>query len=636
MSHNGDSDVSGKKTEEKQDERIAHAGDRGLEFVLQDGLKRGKAEGHLGAIVGRGGSGKSILALQFVTQLLNDANKKDLPAGKKNTAFYFTLEATPKELCEQVKRFKWGTNFCQISGDQEKDPAGTGELCLNRPQPTETKQAKDAAEAKTEKQLSDGVLCIESIPSPAESLTAVAFKIRQTIATKLRTIGELVAIIIDPIGGIAMQDGLESDLFQVSELATSHQTFVWLLTERYIFEKYHSIEHHAQSIIHLEYDPGNALHHRRLYVQKARGQSFRSGYHSFDLYNRSGATPPGVRVFPSIQAQSAHAHEEIQAAARPIAKGSANDNYLFSGGAARKGGNQEIAQGSAVFLMGPPGTFKDEVVREFVEAGLVEGAALYLSFKTEGKNPFDSHDFEKRLKGLKNTAYFYGARSPLLTPEEILFTIQGAVNLNKDGVKFNRAVIWGLRRLYDFPNFKDTAVQFLEALVTLLSSKGITSLLVDWPDKANAVTVPIVDLCQYTLLTRVCYRKDEGRRLKDPQGHPLLDEGDTTLLDRIWDLEKGKPVQQAALLRVQRARKDVHHDSGFLYRQLASLNDSDGATNVSPEADDAKADADRWVIVQKDQSKKDQPESDSIYVRSFDDLWTRLGRKWEDDLSFQS
>lgn len=358
--------------------------------------------------------------------------------------------------------------------------------------------------------MSRGVLFIDSIPSPAESLTAVAFKIRQTIATKLRDLGELVAIVIDPIGGITLQDGLESDLYQVSELATSHQTFVWLLTERYVFERYHSIEHHAQSIIHLEYDPDNALHHRRLYVQKARGQSFRSGYHSFDLYNRTGATPPGVRVFPSIQAQSADAHEEIQAAqsasenkgslaiAGSIAEGTEHGNYLFSGGKNRDGGNQDIAPGSAVFLMGPPGTFKGEICTDFVQAGLAAGGdALYLSFKTEGekKDRFDSHDFEEKLGGKKKKMYFYNARSPLLTPEEILFTIQGAVQLEERGVKFNRAVIWGLRRLYDFPNFKDTAVQFLEALVTLLTSNGITSLLVDWPDQANAVTVPIVDLC---------------------------------------------------------------------------------------------------------------------------------------------
>ena len=77
-------------------------------------------------------------------------------------------------------------------------------------------------------------------------------------------------------------------------------------------------------------------------------------------------------------------------------------------------------------------------------------------------------------------------------------------------MKFRRAIIWGLRRLYDFPNFGETmTVQFLEALVTLLKSQKITSLLVDWPDlKRERSTLPIVDLCQYIFLSRVCYSKE--------------------------------------------------------------------------------------------------------------------------------
>src|SRR4029077_19836104 len=80
-----------------------------------------------------------------------------------------------------------------------------------------------------------------------------------------------------------------------------------------------AIEHFSRSIIHLEYQPERPRHHRLLYVQKARGQSFRSGYHPFDLYEPSRTSlepakeykdrPPGIRLFPSIESQSAESRE---------------------------------------------------------------------------------------------------------------------------------------------------------------------------------------------------------------------------------------------------------------------------------------------------------------------------------------
>lgn len=130
--------------------------------------------------------------------------------------------------------------------------------------------------------------------------------------------------------------------------------------------------------------------------------------------------------------------------------------------------------------------------------------------------------------------------------------------------------------------------------------------------------------------------------MKDQQGKPLLDPSDLDLLKKIWTPEAIKePVQQVALLRIQRARKDVHHDSGFLCRQLASLNERDDANRPDKTGKRATSNAVRWARVGLDPSGPQPPAAmrtpaDPIYSQSFDTLWTRFGRKWEDDLSFQS
>src|SRR5579864_79182 len=288
----------------------ADAGDPGLRFILpsprsetEGGLVRDRFEGHLGAIVGRGGSGKSILALQLVTRLLKcaDEERKTDP-DHPHAAFYFTLEASPNELMRQVCQFSWGSKRYKHVED-------------------------DSPRVSAHNRYSNGLYLI-SIPSPVENLNAITLKIRQTIASQLGQIKSLVSIVIDPMGAVDGGADIRTNLIELKELAETHRTFVFLLTEKHAFEKHTSIEHYSHSIIHLEHDPGQRQH-RRLYVQKARGQSFRSGYHYFELQQphsddpaaRSGDSrtnnksdepvffSKGIRVFPSIEAQSAYAHE---------------------------------------------------------------------------------------------------------------------------------------------------------------------------------------------------------------------------------------------------------------------------------------------------------------------------------------
>lgn len=600
----------------------ADARDPGLSFILpsldphKGGVVRDPTEGHFGAIVGRGGAGKSILALQIVTELLENAGRRQSTGRNEFSpppaAFYFTLEAHPRELRGQVEQFTWGQRRYAGKWDPKKGSRVAGE-----------------------DEYSEGLYLI-SIPSPAESLNALNLKIRQTIAAQLKGIGSLEAIVIDPLGAVNVGDELRANLIQLKELAETHRTFVFLLTEKYTFEKYTFIEHYSQSIIHLEHDPGQQQH-RRLYVQKARGQSFRSGYHYFELQppqaeagNSKGVSglSRGIRVFPSIAAQSAYAHEvsfkNPSGSRMPFFPDESKKRFLNTG--------EQIEPGSAVFLMGPPGTFKEHVASEFARAAAESGGAtIYLSFKadfeaikgarkagTRGRksNPeperIDSRS--ERPERLVPTTYFFDARSPLLTPEEILFMVRTFItpppppeHTNKTSVAqdqpvaFQRAVIWGLRRLYDFPNFGEgRVIQFLEALVMLLRSQQITTLVVDWPDQQSTSkgTVPVVDLCQYIFLTRVCYSKESPREVNATRDR---------LIEEIW-ADRPKKV---ALLRAQRTRQGVHHDEGAIFKQVKQN--------------------DTWTINRL--SALDVINDDK---RDFEHIWLNAGVKWEEDLSLLS
>jgi len=173
---------------------------------------------------------------------------------------------------------------------------------------------------------------------------------------------------------------------------------------------------------------------------------------------------------------------------------------------------------------------------------------------------------------------------------------------------FGRAVIWGLRRLQDLPEFKrqDKSIQFLEALVTLLKARAITSLLVDWPDKQTPSTIPIADLCQYIFLTRVCHAADSPEfRLPGKRPEEVAEE-DRKPLFNLWGSSRGNrgrsPVKQVALMRVERTAEGIHHDLGHVLRKV-------GPTYEVADPGDKM---------------------------EFGHHWTFYGVKWEEDLSLLS
>ncbi|SRR6266404_780844 len=570
------------------DQIFADACNDGISFILQSpdlvpekgGLIRDPGQGHLVTITGRGGTGKSLLALQFLTDLLEQS--KGVPA-----AFYFTLEASPWELARQLQAFKFGHRYSRCN-----EPPGNRQSSDGRKEPSFTNMNPESLYGKC------AGLHIKAIPSPTEDLSVLIRQVRQTIADELakqalvsesnQGFDDLVGIVIDPLGGVRSRETLRTDLSSLKHLADSHKTYLFLLAEDHIYEQHRSIEHYSQTVLQLRQDP-SSLPSRLIFVQKARNQPFREGNHHLELLPDWGVT-----VYPSVEAQSAYAHKlrnrpsKLQKAKMPAPFIDLDEFDEL----------KDIADGSAIFLMGPPGTFKQFIANKFVTA-LKDASSLYISFKAEmsvvekgakGFNvqpcPSDNNPPRRRKmeKDPRPTIWFIDARSPLSTPQEILSRVRIKIGTLPDEPHRRRAVVWGLRRLADMPNFSgNVAMQFLEALVTLLQAERTTCLLVDWPDIEKGNTLPIVDLSQYILLTRLCYSRGdiEGKKEVDPEYLK-------TIADEIWTGKKegsaasprrrrmhkgsnsnsiytGQPSHHAVLLRIQRDNETYNRDVGFKF-----------------------------------------------------------------------
>ena len=591
----------------------AHGDDEGFKFILGGyGIERAEDAGHLVAIAGRGGTGKSIYTLQTVVQLLRDPLQcypmEKWGAGTHDTVFYFSLEATPDELLKQLRSFTWYTN--NFADEPERDPKSGIEIHC--------------------KGISGKSYCLRilSVPTPTLDIPSLTRLIEQRIADSLGDVRRLAAIVIDPLGGLTLDEGMQHDLGLLKELCYRHKVFLFLLVEDFVFSRFRSIEHFSQTIIHLQHDPSSPPF-RLLHIQKARHQNFFPGFHQLEFDQNEG-----VKVYPSLRAQSRRAHEELKDLANHLEARSREAEEeptqaevpFFSRQTVLALGHDPIGripEGSVLFLMGPPGTFKQWVATGFALSSLPEDAstvekhrALYLSFKADKRSVLETAesilkqagDQHEQWKNLDVTTVieFEDRRDPILSPEEVLFRIRGTIEdaaeqhnrkSRKNGEKhedregkdastetpFKRAVIWGLRRLQDMPMFakEGRSVQFLETLVTFLRARRITSLLVDWPDIATANKLPIVDLSQYILLTRLCRHKTAF----NPQWSTSL-----------WPEQPERA--HVAMLQVQRMRGTFQrHKGSVLYREAG---EQDPATRIEE-------------------------------LGNFEELWIQAGIAWEQD-----
>lgn len=121
----------------------------------------------------------------------------------------------------------------------------------------------------------------------------------------------------------------------------------------------HSIAHSVTQLDQLA--PVYGAERRHLRVAKCRGQSFRGGYHDFNI------TEGGIVVFPRLVA----AEHRQEYAARVLLSGIPAIDNLLGGG---------IPMGSSTLVMGPSGTGKTLLLLQYLKATVQRGerAALFL------------------------------------------------------------------------------------------------------------------------------------------------------------------------------------------------------------------------------------------------------------------
>ena len=150
----------------------------------------------------------------------------------------------------------------------------------------------------------------------------------------------------------------------------------------------HSIAH---SVIHLDQlSPIYGGERRRLRVVKCRGQSFRGGYHDFNI------EPGGVAVFPRLVA----ADHRSGFFGKILHSGIAGLDQLLGGGA---------AAGSSTLVIGPAGTGKSLLSLHYLAAAVGRGERAPCSCSTRSsgccfRGPKASASISKRCAMKKSSS----------------------------------------------------------------------------------------------------------------------------------------------------------------------------------------------------------------------------------------
>jgi hypothetical protein len=183
-----------------------------------------------------------------------------------------------------------------------------------------------------------------------------------------------------------------------------------------------------------------------------------------------------------------------------------------------------IPENSATLLWGDPGTYKTWIGSHFVLTSntgknINEDGAVFITFKISEnavkgylKRIYNNYKklYNKNILKEKNVInqdniLVISAKDPFESPSAVLSRIMSEMknfngnNGSKDKnrkITIKRATIFGLRRLYQIPAYKESEWEFIEVLAKYLQSEEITSLFIDWPNPRDTTVTPmVVDLC---------------------------------------------------------------------------------------------------------------------------------------------
>jgi circadian clock protein KaiC len=289
----------------------ASTGVTGLDDVLGGGLARNRL--HL--LEGSPGTGKTTIALQF------------LMAGAKagETGIYVSLAETEHELRDGARSHGW-----TIGPEVEIFELVPPESVLDPDQHQSLLYSSDLELGETIKRIFDSIERLRPQRVVIDSLS----EIRLLAQSSLRYRRQILAL--------------------KHYFAQNNSTVIMLddLTTETTDRAVHSIAH---SVIHLdELAPLYGAERRRLRVVKCRGQSFRGGFHDFNILQG------GISVFPRLVA----AGYRKGFSGKIVPSGVAELDQLLGGG---------VTTGSSTLMVGPAGTGKSLLSLHYLAAAVARG-----------------------------------------------------------------------------------------------------------------------------------------------------------------------------------------------------------------------------------------------------------------------
>jgi len=296
----------------------ASTGVEGLDFVLDGGFARNRL--HL--LEGNPGAGKTTVALQFLMA----------GAALGEVGIYVSLAETERELRDGARSHGW-----TIDDKIEIFELVPPESVLDPEQQQSLLYSSDLELGETTRRMLAEIARVKPKRVVIDSLS----EIRLLAQSSLRYRRQILAL---------------------KHYFAQHQSTVLMLDDLTTEATDRAVHSIAHSVIHLDQlAPIYGGERRRLRVVKCRGQSFRSGYHDFNI------AQGGVQLFPRLVAAE-HRHE--------------NRNELVKSGIARLddllGGG--IHSGSSTLLLGPAGTGKSLLLLQFIAAAVARGerAAMFI------------------------------------------------------------------------------------------------------------------------------------------------------------------------------------------------------------------------------------------------------------------
>jgi len=289
----------------------ASTGVAGLDDILDGGLARNRL--HL--LEGSPGTGKTTIALQF---LLRGAE-----AGE--AGIYVSLAETEHELRDGARSHGW-----EIGPKVEIFELVPPESVLDPDQHQSLLYSSDLELGETIKRIFDSIDRLKPKRVVIDSLSEIRLLAQSSLRYR-RQILALKHYFAQHSSTVIMLDDLTTES-----------------TDRAV----HSIAH---SVIHLDQlAPIYGGERRRLRIVKCRGQSFRGGYHDFNIQ------PDGVTVYPRLVA----AQHRTGFSGKLLRSGIAELDQLLGGG---------VNTGSSTLVLGPAGTGKSLLSLHYLSAAVARG-----------------------------------------------------------------------------------------------------------------------------------------------------------------------------------------------------------------------------------------------------------------------